>query len=247
MTEVSIFQAIKTSLTFSRFVITFFAMRVHLVLGHSHNIAASSSRIIVKVMLSCLVWWLWSVLCMSAVKIYVLAVLFPVIARLLKSNRSNLLFRPAFSRNVSLPVSLPLIIAFILSIAWRHVCVLSIWSIVSVSASCILPWVILTSPVHGVVSILFSATRIIAWYLFWLCSMLSVSLISDQTNSSELAVFSVRNWLVIWFTPAELWLAVPMGFVLLTPGMPAVWVFCQSMVSVFRFQFSEFPSRSWIV
>ena len=48
--------------------------------------------------------------------------------------------------------------------------------------------------------------------LLWLYGMLSVSLWSDWTNSSKMAVFSVKEWFVIWFTPAELLLAVPIGF-----------------------------------
>ena len=138
-------------------------MRTHLVLGPGCIIVASSSRIRIKVISSVLVWWLWTVWCISTVEVCVLAVLSPVTTRWLKSNRSILLFRPTFSGIVSLSISLAWIIAIVLSIARRRVCVSVISCVVSVSASCVVPWVSLASPVHGVISISISVTRIIAW------------------------------------------------------------------------------------
>ena len=80
MTEVSNFQAIQTSFTFSRSVISSFAMHAYLVLGFICIIVVSWSKIRIKIMLSGLVW-LGSVFCISAVKVYVLLVFSPVVAR----------------------------------------------------------------------------------------------------------------------------------------------------------------------
>ena len=170
MTEVSNFQTIKTSFTVSGSVISSFAMRAQLVLGPGCIIVPSSSRIRFKVMLSGLVWWLWSVLCISAVKVSVLAVLSPVIAKWLKSNRLILLVWPTFSRIVSLPISLAWIISSVLSIARRHVYISGISCVASISASRVLPWVILASPIYGALSISLSATKIIAWSSVFFCA-----------------------------------------------------------------------------
>ena len=69
MTEVSNFQANKTSFTLARSVISSFAVCAYLVLGPRCIIVALPSRIGIKVLSYVLVYGLWSVLCISAGKV----------------------------------------------------------------------------------------------------------------------------------------------------------------------------------
>ena len=114
---------------------------------------------------SCCLVWYGDCCEFSAFRLlkFVLAILSPVIARWLKSNRHILLFRPTLSGIVSSSISLAWIVAIVLSIARRHVVVSGISYFVSICASCVLPWAILDFPVRGAVSISLSATVIIAW------------------------------------------------------------------------------------
>ena len=82
-----IFKQLKQTLHSGEMWLVFFAMRAFLVLRTGCVFVTSSSRIRIKLMLSFLVSWLGSVMYISVVKVYVSAILSPVIAKWLKLNQ----------------------------------------------------------------------------------------------------------------------------------------------------------------
>ena len=159
-----------------------------------------------------LVWWLWSVLCISTVKDFVLAILSSLNARWLEWNQSILLFRPTLSGVVSLSLFLTWIVAIVMSIARRLVYVrlshMSFPYLLLVFSREVF-WLLLSMEFfvfHSLLRYLTCDPR------FRFCGMLLVFLLSDRSKMSKIALSSVRNWLVLWFKPADLLLAVLVGF-----------------------------------
>ena len=241
MTEVSNFQAVKTSFTFSRSVISSFAVLACLVLGSGCIIVVLSSRVRTEIISSGLVWWFWSVLCISAVKKYVLRFCPPLLLR--DSNWTDL-FRCSGLRSLE---------SYRCPYPWRESSRLSFWlreGMYTFRVSRVsFPYLFLVLPRESFwlllsIELFFSRSLLREFSRdprFRLCGKLSACILSDRMNSSKRQCCLLgtdssydshqrnRRWLF------------RCGFVPLFPGTPAVRVLLskRSPVSIFLILFSE--------